>query len=52
MSLDLEQKSGFRRHRRPTAGHAVTPGWIMLKIVMAAAALIAAIYVWRGLRGR
>ncbi len=52
MSLDLEQKSGFRRHRRPTAGYAVTPGWIMLKIVMAAAALIAAVYVWRSLRGR
>ncbi len=52
MSLDLELKAGSSRQRRPTAGYAVTPGKIMLKIVMATATLVAAVYVWRGLRER
>ena len=52
MSLDLELKSGSRRTRRQVTGHGFSPGSIMLKLAMAAAALAAAVYVWRGLRER
>ena len=52
MSLDLELKSGSRRTRRQVTGHGFSPGRIMLKLAMTAAALIAAVYVWRGLRER
>lgn len=52
MRLDLDVTNGFGRQRRPMAKNAVIPGRIMLKVLMTAAALIAAVYVWRGLRNR
>ena len=52
MRLDLDLTPGFRRQRRSKAGYAVMRGRIILKALMAVATLIAAVYVWRGLRDR
>ena len=52
MRLDLDLTPGFSRQRRSTTGRAVTGGRFILKALMAVATLIAAVYVWRGLRDR